>query len=91
MASPSAWNGESVLVPIQVITSRPSNLWSLVGELTHARYVRLDNLEPGQLITLGPDRWKVYPFYRKDATARDGGDGIDHTGTLGWAIRYDGP
>lgn len=90
-SSPSAWNGETTLIPIRPITSRPSSLWSMVGALGHARYLRLDNLEAEQLITLGSDTWRVYPFFAKNAAARDGGDGVTHSGTLGWAIRYDGP
>lgn len=88
---PNAWNGESILVPIQPVWIRPSNKVSQVGAIGHARYLRIDSYAPGDVITLGPDRWKVYPWYRKNAAARDGGSYIDHTGTMGWAIRYDGP
>ena len=88
--SPSAWNGESPLLPIQAYVWRASAKCSLVVDMRHARYLRIDNYEPGQIITLGGDSWKVYPFYRKASSARNGGIGIDHTGTFGWAIRYDG-
>lgn len=90
-SSPSAWNGETPLIPIRPITPRPSGFWSMVGALGHARYLRLDNLDPGQILTLGTDRWMVYPFFAKNAASRDGGIGVIHSGTLGWAIRYDGP
>ncbi|MCY1266020.1 hypothetical protein D9M68_511910 [compost metagenome] len=92
--SPSAWNNEAVLLPIQAYLTRASSKASLVVDLRHARYVRVDNYDPEQIITLGPDRWKVYPFYRKNVARRDGQVGgglIDDTGTFGWAIRYDGP
>lgn len=89
--SPSAWNSEAILLPIQGYVFRASNKCSLVVDVKNARYVRVDNYEPGQIITLGSDRWRVYPFYRKSTAARDGGFGVDHTGTMGWAIRYDGP
>ncbi|WP_236200241.1 hypothetical protein [Pseudomonas pseudonitroreducens] len=89
--SPSAWNSEAILLPIQGYVFRASNKASLVVDLENARYVRVDNYEPGQIITLGSDRWRIYPFYRKNTAARDGGMGIDHSGTFGWAIRYDGP
>jgi hypothetical protein len=85
--SPNAWNGETVLCPILVTVGRPSGRCSLVAQLANARYVRLDNLEPGQIITLGGDQWKPWPFYRRDASFRDG-NGSSHSGTLGWAIRY---
>ena len=63
----------------------------LVLEVRNARYMRIGNNDPEQVITLGPDRWKVFPFLRKNASVPDGGSVIDHSGTFGWAIRYDGP
>jgi hypothetical protein len=87
---PNVWNGETALLPIQVIVRRPSNMSSQVGKITHARYIRNDNLADGDLITMGSDRWKTYPFVRKNSAIRDGGGGND-SGTFGIAIRYDGP
>lgn len=89
--SPSAWNGEAVLLPIQAYVLRPSGKRSLVADLAHARYVRLAYYDPGQIVTLGADRWIVFPWYRKDSATPNGGSGLNHTGTFGWAIRYDGP
>jgi len=88
--SPSLWNGESPLMPIQGHVWRASAKCSLVVDLRFSRYVRIDNYEPEQIITLGADEWIVYPFYLKNSAARDGGSQVDHTGTFGWAIRYDG-
>lgn len=95
--SPSPWNQESPIIPIKGYVQRASNKCSLALDLVNARYVRVDNYAPGEVITLGPDRWKVFPFYLKSTDARDGsaslwlGGSIDHSGTFGWAIRYDGP
>jgi hypothetical protein len=88
---PNSWNSEAVLLPIRVWKQRASSKISLTGELQHARYTRVDNYEPGQVISIGPDRWKIFPFYRRDTVNRNGGGVIDHSGTLGWAIRYEGP
>lgn len=88
---PSVWNGESILLPIAVLSRRPSNKSSFSARLAHARYVRVDNYESGAIIEYGSDRWKVFPWYKKDAVNRDGGTYVGHTGTFGWAIRYDGP
>lgn len=88
---PSAWNAEAILIPIQGYVWRASNKCSLVVDVNNARYTRVDNYTPGQIITLGSDQWRIYPFYKKNTTARDAGNGVDHTGTFGWAIRYDGP
>lgn len=88
---PNAWNSEAVLLPLRAWLSRSSYKLSCVADLANARLLRIDYYEPGQVLTIGTDRWMVFPWYRKDLTARDGGGYISHTGTLGWAIRYDGP
>ena len=88
---PNAWNSEAILQRVQGYYWYASNKCGLVCDLKNARYLRIDNYAPGDVITLGPDKWKVYPFYKKDTTTRDGGNNIDHSGTFGHAIRYDGP
>lgn len=88
---PSAWNAEGVLLPVRMFKVREADFISLTAELQHVRQTRIDNYDPGQIIAIGPDRWKVYPWHKKNADARNGGINIDHTGTFGWAIRYEGP
>ncbi|MGA7439509.1 MAG: hypothetical protein WBW32_15425 [Luteibacter sp.] len=89
---PNTWNGESILAPIQVSVSRPSTKVSMLVDLEYARYFRMNNKDPEDIITLGPDRWKIYPFYRKNATnPNGGGTSSDHSGTFALAIAYDGP
>jgi len=94
---PSLWNQEGILLPIQAYCWRSDAKCSLVLEMRHARYTRIDNYEPEQIISIGSDRWKIYPFIRKYLDERDGprnGNLLQvtgsHTGTMGWAIRYDG-
>lgn len=86
---PNSWNGEAVMLPIREWMVGPENKRQLLLDTAHARYVRLHNLEPFQVITLGADRWRVYPFYRKNASSPGGtsGSGGNHTGTFGWALR----
>lgn len=88
---PNAWNSEAVLLPLRAYKIRPSSKLSLVADLEHARYTRVDNYAPGEIITIGSERWKVFPWFRKNSSARNGGSDINHTGTFGWAIRYEGP
>jgi hypothetical protein len=85
--TPSSWNSEGVLIPIRAFKNRPSNRVSLVAELTNARHLRIDNYEERQIITLGMDQWMVFPCYKRDVVARNGGK--THTGTLGFAIKYE--
>lgn len=91
--SPNAWNSEAHLIRLQIMSPRLDWKSSIVGELRHARFIRNDFLEDGQVITFGPESWKVYPAYRKDAVNRNGSGtaGAAHSGTCAIAIRYDGP
>jgi hypothetical protein len=89
--SPNAWNNESTLLPIQILQSRPSNKTSMIGELRHSRFVRNDFIDDGSVVTIGTDKWKVYPAFKKDAVNRGGTNQGMHSGTVAWAIRYDGP
>lgn len=90
--SPSKFNSVSPLLPIQVFTPKTSNKVAITLELQHARFLRIDNYEPEQIISLGAERWKIYPGTKKDITNRDGElYGGGSTGTFGHAIRYDGP
>ncbi len=88
---PNAWNQESIFLPFHIFKRMAENKLSIIYSVENARFIRIDNFEPEQIITLGTDRWKVYPFHRKSTASRDGGNGIDHSGTFGWAIKYDGP
>lgn len=87
--------GQAVLVPIQPFIDRGSSLKSIVLDLLNARYVRLDTINPKDIITIGPDRWMAYPMYKRDTATRLGSTGSGatarHSGTYGYAIRYDGP
>lgn len=86
---PNAWNSEAVLLPIRAYKRRPAGKISLTADLEHARYTRVDNYEPGDVVTIGTERWKVFPWFRKNSAFPTGGYG--HSGCLGWAIRYEGP
>lgn len=88
---PSLWTGEAIFLPINIYLDRPANKKSLVCQFQHSRTLRIDNYEPEQIVNLGNEKWMIFPFYKKDSVNRGGGFDIDHTGTFGWAIRYDGP
>jgi hypothetical protein len=88
---PSSWSNDSIFLPINIYVDRASSKKSLACQLQNSRYLRVDNFNPEQIIQLGSDKWMIFPFYKKDITSRNGGGFIDHTGTFGWAIRYDGP
>jgi hypothetical protein len=86
---PNMWNGEAVLLPIQVYQPLESSKVAYLIEHAHMRYARIDNLDPGQIIQLGADRWVVYPCYQKTTSTNQGA--ANSSGPYGLAIRYDGP
>ncbi|MDR1890112.1 MAG: hypothetical protein LBQ81_12170 [Zoogloeaceae bacterium] len=90
--SPAAWNQEAILIPIRPMFARASSKVSLIAELAHARYIRNDNYDDGQILTLGTDHWRVYPWYCKNTAGRGGSESpLNHSGTFAVALRYDGP
>lgn len=89
LRQPNQWNGESVMIPIRVYAARPSSYISPVLECAGARMVNIANLTDGQIISLGTDRWKVYPFWCRGLSTTSGGS--DNSWYAGLAYRYDGP
>lgn len=86
---PAAWNNQVQLLPYSIAVPRPSGFSSLVGQIPHIRATRNTYLEPGDVITEGADRWKVFPWVKRDAANPAGGQG--HSGTVAVALFYDGP
>lgn len=90
---PNLSNQAEILLPIKPMALRSSGGLTAIVNLKNARYLRIDNVEPGDVIPYGSDQWKVYPFYKKDTGSRNGVGwftGALHSGTFGCAIRYTG-
>lgn len=100
----NTWNSQAVLVPIHLDALGGSSLWHYLGYVEHIRLIRIDNYNIGDIVTIGSDRWKVFPCFYKDTAYRNsqsiGVTTVGHvnyyttvksSGTLGFAIRYDGP
>ena len=90
---PNLYNSANVLLPIKPVALRSRGGVTIIVNPKNARYLRIDNVVPGEIITFGAEQWKCYPFYRKDSTARNGvawAIGATHSGTFGYAIRYTG-
>ena len=91
---PSSWNGQTNLVPMELQMAMGSNLYAYLGYIEHMRFVRVDNYQIGDIITIATDKWKVFPWKRKNVTYRNGGGAgvvTAHSGTVGFAVKYDGP
>lgn len=90
--SPNAWNSQAVLLPYAITVTRPSNKMTAVGEIGHIRALRIDNYNPGDIVTIGVDKWKVFPWLKKNSSNRNNSSNTaGESGTIGWAIKYDGP
>jgi len=91
---PTSWDLHAVLLPYTIFMPRSDGHYSAIGHIDNVNYCRVTYFEPGEIITIGSDKWMVFPFFRKKVSAPDGfgSDGSrDSSGTHGWAIRYDGP
>jgi hypothetical protein len=88
---PNAWNQESILLPCQPMKRRPENKSSIVGDIRHMRYIRMDFMETLDVVDRTPDLWRVYPCYRKGGASMSTGAGLGHSGGHAVAIRYDAP
>lgn len=91
---PNGFNSEAVLLPVREFIARSSGSYlSLVVDLEHCKITRNDYYQPGQVVTIGAEKWKIYPLTRKNASARNGVQTTYqfHSGTFAIAIRYDGP
>jgi hypothetical protein len=87
-AQPNAWNGQAILMRIQGYVLRPSSKSSLVLDIQHSRYIRNTNYNDGDILTIGSDQWKIYPFIMKNASTPNGNTS-GHSGTIGLAVRYE--
>lgn len=94
-STPVGFNSRSILLPIKATLDMGSNGRAVVVSLANARFCRIDNNLPGEIISYGSEQWKVYPWLRKSIASRNGVDNFiseppNHSGTLGYAIRYTG-
>lgn len=79
------------LLPIRVHQCISATENRVVLEVENARYFRLKNHEPGAIIQRGGSQWMVFPWLGKDSTVTGDVSVATHSGTFGWAIRYEGP
>jgi len=75
----STVNLQPVMCPPVLCIGRPAKMHSIAGIMPHVRYLRIDNYNVGDVISVGSQRWIVFPHTNKQ----------HYNG--GWAIKYDGP
>lgn len=75
--SPNSLNQIGVMSPFWIATQRDNQPnYSIVARLAHIRQIPIDNFNPEDTFTLGPDKWIVFPYFEKGGV----------TGRYGWAI-----
>jgi hypothetical protein len=59
------WNGRTPGWPMMYFANRASNLKSPIGRMPNIRSISMRNFFPGELVTVGPSTWKVFPVFQK--------------------------
>lgn len=92
-AAPPTLNSANLLFPVKAIVKRSDNRLAIVQQHRFARYLRMDMLQPGEVIEYGLDKWKCYPWYRLNKQEREmsGYTNPTHSGTYGFALAYVDP
>ena len=64
-SSPNPLNGVGILTPNVVSVNRVNEYLHPLGVVPGIRFMDMTNYLPGDEFTLGPDTWKVFPWYQK--------------------------
>lgn len=72
----SALTGRNMLFPCFLYGERTGALFNPLGYPPGVRWVNLTFLEPGAVVTIGADDWKVFPVVRKNGAAGQPSSGI---------------
>ena len=92
--NPNLWTSQTTLVPMNLQCAVEDDLFMPLGYVEHVRLIRVDNYEIGDILSISPDEWKIFPFLFKDTANRNGLGGVltspaqISSGTLGLAVRY---
>jgi len=77
---PSALTGRATLAPAIIMIERTPGVFSFAGSVPDFRFVRIDNMAAGDVLTIGADQWKCFPIVRKNGPA-----GVENSGAYGYA------
>lgn len=81
-AGASDRTGRAILTPCLIAGFRGAGFYSWLGQPPNMRWIRLKYLDPGEVLTIGTDQWKVFPVIRKN-----GGVGQPNSDDFGYAYR----
>lgn len=83
------WNLRSVPAPLNYFANRASSLRSFIGRIPHMRVFGMQNLSPGQVVTIGGDSWKVFPVCQRTESFGSGNSSIESSGYYGYGYRIE--
>jgi hypothetical protein len=85
LSSVNSWSGVTPLRPIKLRVERASGFFSEIGYVPGMRLVNISRWAAGDEFSIGPDTWKVFPWWRQGS--RPGGAIIGaYSGQYGYAF-----
>lgn len=95
-ALPSPLNSAHILLPLKAVVPMPAGGLTIAVQHKNLRFMRVDNILPGDVISYGGEKWKCFPWMKRDVVKRYGVDSYNEptvisSGTFGFAVRYEGP
>lgn len=85
------WNNGMNLVPWYLFGTNTSGNLIVLGEIPQIRFCRMRHYNIGDVVTIGADKWKLYPVLLKNAASPDTLPSRFDSGDYGIAVAYDGP
>lgn len=84
LSSVNSWSGVTPLRQIKLRAERGSGFWSEIGYVPGIRMVNIARWATGDEFSIGPDTWKVFPWWRQGT--RPAGNTTDaYSGNYGFA------
>jgi hypothetical protein len=80
-----AWNLRTNLAPINFFGDRSSSLRSPLGRIPDMRSVGLQNLSPGETLSIGGDTWMVFPIAQRTESYNNTPSSIESSAYAGYA------
>ena len=90
----NSWNNQSPLIALNIYVDTAGI--ELIGTFPHARFINVNNLDVGEVITVGSDQWIVFPWFKNGGSTEFSSTGTvstathaEYTSYFGWAVRYE--
>lgn len=85
--TPNSINGIAPLIPSLIMVQIRNTKCYAAGTLHDFRFVNMTNIVPGQVVTIGSDRWHCFPYKAKGAVVDLATPGLLNSWRYGVALR----